>query len=341
MYDPLTALIFGLVVAAVTAVIVWPEKGIWAWWQKTSHLNERVMSEDALKHIYKFEMKGRRPTMESIAGILHISLNDTAGLLERMEANALLTLTGEVIQLTPNGREAALHIIRAHRLYEHYLAEETGYDEAEWHGQAERLEHLFTPAQIDDLAAQLGHPTYDPHGDPIPTAAGQLITHGGRPLTAMAPDTLGQIVHLEDEPEIVYAQLAAEGLYPGMSIRIIEKTPNRIRFWANGDEHILAPIVAANISVTPIIPQEEAMPVNGRRLSQLPIGETAEVIAISRRCRGAERRRFMDLGILPGAQITAEMRSPGGDPTAYIIRDALIALRSDQAAMIQVKKAAA
>ncbi|MCZ7668852.1 MAG: FeoA domain-containing protein [Chloroflexi bacterium] len=341
MYDPLTALIFGLVVAAVTAVIVWPEKGIWARWQKNSHLNERVMSEDALKHIYKFEMKGQRPTRKaSLASSTSASMIPP-GYWRGWKPTPLLTLTGEVIQLTPNGREAALHIIRAHRLYEHYLAEETGYDEAEWHGQAERLEHLFTPAQIDDLAAQLGHPTYDPHGDPIPTAAGQLITHGGRPLTAMAPDTLGQIVHLEDEPEIVYAQLAAEGLYPGMSIRIIEKTPNRIRFWANGDEHILAPIVAANISVTPIIPQEEAMPVNGRRLSQLPIGETAEVIAISRRCRGAERRRFMDLGILPGAQITAEMRSPGGDPTAYIIRDALIALRSDQAAMIQVKKAAA
>lgn len=342
MYNPLTALIIGTILLGITAVIFWPEKGIWARWQKNSHLNERVLSEDVLKHIYKFEMKGQRPTIESIAGVLHISLNDTAELLEKMEANALLTMTGDLIQLTPNGREAALHIIRAHRLYEHYLAEETGYDEAEWHGQAERFEHALTPAEIEDLAAQLGNPIYDPHGDPIPTANGQLITHGGRPLTAMMPDSPGQIVHLEDEPEIVYAQLVAEGLYPGMPVRIIEKTPNRIRFWANGDEHVLAPIVAANISVTPTAPQsEDPMPENSQRLSQLHIGETAEVIGISRRCRGAERRRFMDLGILPGAQITAEMRSPGGDPTAYIIRDALIALRSDQAAMIQVKKAAA
>jgi DtxR family Mn-dependent transcriptional regulator len=342
-YDPLTALLIGIILLGITAVIIWPGKGILARWQKTRHLNERVQSEDALKHIYKFEMKGRHATTESVAGILHASLDDTAELLVKMEANGLLTITTDTIQLTTAGREAALHIIRAHRLYEHYLAEETGFEEEEWHEQAERHEHTLSPAQIDDLATQLGNPTYDPHGDPIPTPAGKLIVHGGKPITEIPQNAPGQIVHLEDEPEIVYAQLVAEGLYPGMSIRVMEKTPTRIRFWANGNEHILAPIVAANISVIETVMEqedtEEVIPNGSQRLSNLNLGETAEVVALSRKCRGAERRRFMDFGILPGAKITAQMRSPGGDPTAYIIRDALIALRSEQANLIQVKKA--
>ena len=75
-----------------------------------------------------------------------------------------------------------------------------------------------------------------------------------------------------------------------------------------------------------------------RRLSELALGETAEVVAISRASRGAERRRFFDLGILPGAAVSVELISPGGDPTAYRVRDALIALRRDQADMILVKQ---
>jgi Fe2+ transport system protein FeoA len=61
------------------------------------------------------------------------------------------------------------------------------------------------------------------------------------------------------------------------------------------------------------------------------------VLSISRACRGAERRRFLDLGLVPGTVVTAEMRSPAGDPTAYRIRDALIALRESQARHVRVE----
>jgi len=339
MPDPLTALLIASALAGVTAVIFWPEHGLLAHWRRDRKMSERVRSEDTLKHIHKFEMEGRRPTVESIAGALHINLNETAELLTRMQANGLLRLEQGEIRLTPQGREAALHIIRAHRLWERYLAEETGVAEMEWHGQAEQFEHRLSPDQVNALAAQLGHPTHDPHGDPIPTAAGDLVKHGGRPLTALPIDTPATIVHLEDEPEVVYAQLVAEGLHLGMPVRVIESSPERIRFWADGDEHLLAPIVARNISVLPQPePVEPTLPPGCEQLSHLEPGETAEVVAISQACRGAERRRFMDLGILPGTKITAEMRSPGGDPTAYIIRGALIALRREQANLIHVRK---
>lgn len=338
MVDPLTALGTAVFLIIVLAAFFWPERGLMARWRQTGQLNERVRSEDALKHIHKFEMKGRRPTMESIAGALNVSQNDTAALVATMQNNGLLQTSQGEIHLTPQGRDSALHIIRAHRLWERYLAEETGIHQAEWHGQAELAEHQLSPAQADALALQLGNPTHDPHGDPIPTADGELITHGGQPLSTLPLDTPGLIVHLEDEPEVVYAQLAAEDLHPGMVVRITESAPERVRFWTNGDEHIVAPIVANNISVIPL-PEEEAEETDGSaRLSSIAPGESAEVIGISRGCRGPERRRFMDLGILRGTQITAEMRSPGGDPTAYNIRGALIALRREQANLIKVKK---
>ncbi|MBK8989131.1 MAG: FeoA domain-containing protein [Chloroflexi bacterium] len=340
MPDPAVALLIGVAVLGVTAVILWPDRGLWARWQHSRHLNERVQSEDALKHIYKCEMEGRRPTIESIAGAIHANLDDTAHLLVAMQNGALVAIAGGDIHLTATGREAALHIIRAHRLWEHYLAQETGFEEAEWHGRAERLEHSLTIEQVNALADQLGHPRYDPHGDPIPTATGQVVSHGGQPLTNLPLGKPGRIVHLEDEPPIVYAQLVAEGLYPGMPVRIIEAGPERVRFWANGDEHLLAPMLAANISVVaePFAAKiEDTDPIGSETLNRLPIGQSAEVVGISNKCRGAERRRFMDLGILPGTRITAEMRSPSGDPTAYIIRDALIALRHEQANLIRIK----
>ena len=344
MDNPAILLLIGMAVMAVTAVFLWPEKGTWARWQQGRQMTDRARREDALKHIYKCEQKGRRASVESIAGALNISTNEVAELLGDMQTNHLLHVHSDNITLTSEGMESALHIIRAHRLWERYLAETTGFSESEWHSQAELQEHQLTPEAADALAARLGHPTHDPHGDPIPSAEGNYVHHDGQPLNELPADQPARIVHLEDEPEAVYAQLVAEGLYPGQTVRPIESNGTRIRFWANGNEHILAPIVARNISVLPlpvVVEEETAVPNqdHGTKLSDLPLGKTAEVIRISPNCRGAERRRFMDLGILPGTAITAEMRSPSGEPTAYRIRDAIIALRPNQANYIYVKQA--
>lgn len=345
MPDPLLSLGVAFLLFLVVALLFWPERGLWPRWRRARQMTTRVLTEDALKHIHKCEMKGRRPTVDSLAGAVQISRDDAARLLTRMQELGLLTTDKDDFHLTPAGRDAALHIIRAHRLWERYLADRTGFDEADWHIQAERLEHTLPPAEVDALAVQLGNPTHDPHGDPIPDAAGQFVAHGGQPLTALAVDAPGRIVHIEDEPEVVYAQLVAEGLYPGMTVRLTEVTPQRVRFWANGDEHLLAPLLAANISVVPGLPEPAEAPTSPQsrqlseptdNLSKLRPGQQAKVVAISPRCRGPERRRLMDLGILPGAVVTAEMVSPGGDPTAYRIRDALIALRREQAQLIRV-----
>lgn len=341
MVDPLYALLIAALLFGAAAFLFWPGTGLWSRWQRERRMSKRMISEDALKHIFKREVQGRPPSLESIAGTINLSLNDTAALIAEMEADGLLHLQSGEIVLTGDGRETALHIVRAHRLWERYLAEETGYAEAGWHERAEWLEHSLTPDAADALYAQLGYPTHDPHGDPIPTQSGDLKGHGGQPLTRMPLNAVARIVHLEDEPEMVYAQIVAEELHPGQIVRITESTPQRVRFWTNGNEHILAPMVASNISVVALEAEDSSgalRPSPGYRLSDLAAGETAEVREISHALRGAERRRMLDLGILPGTLITAELNSPSGDPTAYRIRGAMIALRDNQARHIKISK---
>jgi DtxR family Mn-dependent transcriptional regulator len=332
--------IITLIIAAMLIAAGWiafrPKRGIFWRWQRAQELTARVLQEDALKHIHLCELHGDKPTLKSLAGALNTSTDEIARVLDNLEAHELLQFEGGDFQLTPAGRDYALRIIRAHRLYERYLADETGYDEIDWHERAERFEHVLTPAEADALAARLGNPTHDPHGDPIPTASGHMVYQDRTPLTGLELNKSARIVHMEDEPEVVYAQLVAEGLHVGQEVRLMESSLQRVRFWAGGDEHILAPVVAANIAVEPMSerPQQEEVP--GDALSNLQPGQTSRVVRLSHRIRGAERRRLMDLGILPGTEVTHEMSSIAGDPSAYRIRDAVIALRKSQTDLIYV-----
>jgi DtxR family Mn-dependent transcriptional regulator len=336
MPDPLIALGAAGIITAIGLVLFYPGRGIVPRWQQAQRMSERVLTEDALKHIYRCETHEQQPTVQSIAGALNISTNEVANILNKMQSNDLVRVEGDEPKLTSTGRNYALRIIRAHRLWERYLADETGYSESEWHDRADHFEHSLSPEQANALSAQLGNPTHDPHGDPIPTASGELQLHGGKPLTTMSSGEPVRIIHIEDEPETVYAQLVAEGLHPGMEVRITELTSKRIRFWADGDEHLLAPIVAANISVLPITKMDDQPRPVGEKLSMLELGEKAYVLSISPASHGPERRRLMDLGIIPGTVIEAEFRSPSGDPTAYRIRGATIALRQEQADLINI-----
>ena len=91
--------------------------------------------------------------MESLAGALNITGDSAASLLVDLEENELIRTEGETFRLTTEGREYALHIIRSHRLWERYLADETGYEHESWHDRAELAEHSLTPEEADALAA--------------------------------------------------------------------------------------------------------------------------------------------------------------------------------------------
>lgn len=334
--DPVEPLLIGLGALLAAVVLLWPGAGLIARWRGWRRMSARVRIEDALKHLYNSELNGHRATPQSVAGATQLTADRAHRLLVEMEQRGLLQVGADGIRLTEDGRSSALHILRAHRLWERHLADETGVKQLEWHDQAERIEHDLSPEQVEALAARLGQPTHDPHGDPIPSVEGELVPHGGIPITAAPLNVPLLVVHIEDEPPAAYAQLVAEGLHPGGELRLIESTPERVRFWSDGDEHLLAPIVANNISVLQQEPDLDAAE-DGRRLSELRPGQAGRVLAISQRCRGLERRRLLDLGVLPGTEIQAELVSPSNDPVAYRIRDALIALRHDQAQLILIE----
>ena len=165
----------------------------------------------------------------------------------------------------------------------------------------------------------------------------EIVAPQGRPLNELPVGELAEIVHVEDEPASIYAQLLAEELHPGMRIRVLESSPQRIRFEADAEEHVLAPIFAANLSVQSL-PQEEDMLGPYERLSALAVGESATVVGLSPQLRGPGQRRMLDLGLVPGTIVSAEIRSPSGDPVGYRIRGAVIALRREQADQIRVER---
>jgi DtxR family Mn-dependent transcriptional regulator len=337
MIDPVFALIIGLGFLAAMVLLLWPVRGLLWRWLRALQATERVLIEDALKHLFDSEYKERVANLHTLSGALAVTGNRAFELLRRLQEQDLVTFDGEGYRLTPQGRKHALKVVRIHRLWERYLAEETGLAPDAWHPEAEIREHTTTPEEAEELSARMGHPRFDPHGDPIPTAGGDIAPPQGRPLTELAVGELAEIVHVEDEPDAVYAQLVAEGLYPGMRVRVNEAGPQRIAFEADAEEHVLAPILAANLSVLPL-PKDEEMLGPFERLSALGVGGKARVVALSPVLRGLERRRMLDLGLIPGTEVTAEIRSPGGDPTGYRIRGAVIALRREQADQVRIER---
>lgn len=339
MIEPIPALLTVLGAGALLVVLLWPVHGLLWRVLGMTRATGRVQTEDALKHLYDCEYRTQPCTLQSLAGALGLSGNRAVSLLERLEQHGLARAEAGRYLLTSEGRGYALRVIRIHRLWERYLAEETGLEAPEWHAQAEIREHRTTLEEAKALAARMGFPRYDPHGDPIPTETGEIAPARGCPVTDLAAGSSAEVVHVEDEPPAVYAQLVAEGLQQGSRVRVIESSPQRIRLESDGDEHVLAPVVAANLSVVELPEEEEpAGPVE--RLSSLALGESARVKGISAACRGPERRRMLDLGLVPGTLVEAEMKSPAGDPTAYRIRGAMIALRRSQAELIHVERTA-
>lgn len=336
MYQPLIALILGTLLLALTALACWPGRGLLWRLLRALHATERAQIEDALKHLHDCEYRQEPCTLNSLTGALQLAGSQAHDVVRRLQQRELVSSNGGTYTLTDDGRRYALRVIRTHRLWERYLADETGVAASEWHAIAEQREHTTSPEETERLAASLGYPRFDPHGDPIPTSAGEIGPHRGVALCDLSPGVLAEVVHVEDEPAEIYAQLLASGIHPGMRIRLIERTPQRIRFESEVDEHVLAPVIASNVSVIEL-PDGVAELGAHARLSSIAIGERARVVGIADSCRRTERRRLLDLGVVPGTVVTSEMSSPGGDPIAYRIRGALIALRRDQAEMIQVE----
>ncbi len=333
------ALSLGIEVVATFILFwfLWPNKGGLALITTMVRNNKRAQVEDALKFIFDCEYNKSNCVNSSLAGHLNISVDASTKLLNRLTDLELVTLNQQSVHLTDAGRSYALRIIRIHRIWERYLADQTSIEPAEWHNEACRIEHLVTEEQTEQLAAQMGNPVFDPHGDPIPTVDGELPQAKGVLLNTLKEGDTAQIIHLEDEPKSIFEQLVVLGLYPGMQIYVTDVTDKKITFAADGDECVLTPVFAGYVTVEKTI-NEASEQVKPKLLSTLKIGEEAEILGISPNCRGQQRRRLMDLGIVPGSSVSAVMKSASGDPVGYRIMGTTIGIRRQHADQVFIQQ---
>lgn len=336
-YNPVIALVIFSGIVILSFVLFRPVKG-WYWVFKNNlSSNEKTIMEDILKQLYRLENNGSETDIIALTNSLQIKNRLIIDAIHKMTVNDLVFFEKDLLKLTKEGRKYALRIIRVHRLWEKYLAEKTGFDKSEWHGRAEEMEHLLSKEETEMLAAQLGNPMYDPHGDPIPNVLGKIKRIEGIPLASMQVNSVGMIVHIEDEPDVIYKQILAENIHIGSLVRIEEKSSERIVFYSEGEEFVLAPIVASNITVAE---RKKELEENDQtvRLSSLKEDEIARIAGISKECRGENRRRLLDLGFVKGTEIRIDLNSPLGNPVAYAVKGTSIALRKDQASKILINK---
>lgn len=338
MVDPLRALlVFGLL-CLVTALLFWPKRGVVTRVRRTLRATERVRIEDAVKYLYHAGDAGVPVRPEALAGALSIGDGTARALLTRLTASGLARPEGTGVLLTESGRQDALRLVRTHRLVERWLADQTGVEPGEWHEVAEDAEHELSVEEVERLAARMGQPRYDPHGDPIPTATGELPVDASVLVGTLAVNEAGVVAHLEDEPAETYKALRAAGLALGKTLVLRARDASTMTLEIDGARVLLPRLMESAVSVL----WAPSQPTTRRHsLAELEPGESARVVSIDLACHGAQRRRLLDLGVVPGTEITAELRSAGGDPMAYLIRGALIGLRRQQAAWIEVEPATA
>ena len=302
-----------IVLVAALAAAFWPRVGLVALWRHYNVRRSRERAENALKHLLVQAAAGQPGTLSSLQGALRTSDRTLLALLERLEREGLVRTESDRFRLTSEGERLAVHIVRAHRLWELYLTDELGVPVGQVHARAERAEHELSPADLNRLSAAMGHPEVDPHGDPIPSRDGEVRPPAGTPLSGWPLSAPARIVHLEDEPPLVFAQLAALGLRLGQVVHVVEHSPARMVLSDGETEYVLAPLLAVNVYVEPA--EEPAAPgTSVLRLSDLSSGELGEVIALDPACRGFMRRRLLDLGFTPGARVRPDLTTFAGDP---------------------------
>ncbi len=336
-YNPVTALIIFFALIIVLYFLFRPHKGLYYLLKKTYQSKEKMVIEDILKLLYHSQSSNKELTIIDLTNSLQESNSLLVDCTHKMIVTQLIFMKGDRFILSETGNEYALRIIRSHRLWEKFLSEKTGFDKKEWHHLAEKKEHELSVEQTEQLASLLGNPKFDPHGDPIPTSTGKMAHKNGVILSGFPINTLGKIVHIEDEPDIIYKQILAENIHLGSHLRVVENNATRVVFHSEGEKFVLAPIVAGNISVEKIeknILIEEGI----ERLSNLKINETAKIVGLSKECRGENRRRLLDLGFVRGATIRIDLLNPLSDPKAFLIKGTAIALRENQSSKILIKK---
>ena len=298
-------------------------------------MDEETLIQHALKLLAEYEYDRQEASLAALGEKLSITSGQAEQLLQNMRAAELVET--DRVALTAGGRDYALHVLKAHRLYETYLAKQTGHQESDWHRLADEREHELSESDVKKLADELGHPRFDPHGDPIPSSTGEMPAKRGKPLVEYAAGWAGRVVHIEDEPSHLYSRISQAGVTTDSVLRIEARDSNTVIVRLEGQTFRFPVDVAGQITAVGLDDGEQ-FDDSIERLSTLEMGEKAEIVGMSSLCRGLERNRLLDLGVVPGTVTTVEIVNPSGSPVGYHIRGACIALRKEQADHIRIRK---
>ena len=183
--------------------------------------------EDYSKAIFSLESRGQEPVAtNALAERLGITPGSVSAMLKRLDELGLIThIPYRGVRLTDDGRRIALEVIRHHRLLESYLAEALDMPWDRVHAEAEVLEHVLSEDLEELIAAKLGHPTVDPHGDPIPTADLELDEPLTYRLSNMNPGDEGLFVRVSDSDPEMLRYLADRGISPGERFTVRDRQP--------------------------------------------------------------------------------------------------------------------
>lgn len=183
--------------------------------------------EDYIKHIYLVSEKSgqNQVAIGHISEALGVVPGTATTMVKALADAGLVEYAPRVgVHLTEHGRKLALHVLRRHRLIEQFLVEFLGFDWSEVHQEAECLEHVVSDLLLDRIDKKLGHPTEDPHGDPIPSAQGELLHGSSECLIACPLDTQLLVARITDQDPDFLQYIAGAGLTLGVSVRVVERS---------------------------------------------------------------------------------------------------------------------
>ncbi len=184
--------------------------------------------QDYLKHIYALTEQGGAASTNDLAARLGIAPASVTGMIQRLASSTpplVAYRKHQGVTLTPQGKKAALEVIRHHRLVETYLVTMLGYSWDTVHEEACRLEHVISEEFEAKIAAALGHPTYDPHGEPIPDAELRLPADTSTPLSALRTGQNAVILRVRSDDPDFLRHMDELGLIPGTKLSVNSYSP--------------------------------------------------------------------------------------------------------------------
>ena len=190
-----------------------------------SAISEAV--QDYAKAIYSLSRRGDGSVATSaLAHRLGVSPASASAMVKRLaELGFVSHEPYHGVSLTPAGEKVALEVIRHHRLLELYLSEALGMPWDRVHDEAEVLEHAISEELSDLIAAKLGDPTHDPHGDPIPTRDGRIEEEVTRSLADCEPGDLALLARVSDSDPEMLRYLGERGIEPGTALEVVGQEP--------------------------------------------------------------------------------------------------------------------